>query len=180
MWNYTRDNLKRLVNWLLMLDDTPHSIALGAAVGLWISFTPTIGLHMALVMGLSLLMRMNRAAALAAVWVNNPLTVIPVFFFNYLVGAWVMLSEPITLGHFRDLFASAAVHETWYENLLYICLAAGKATLEIIVPLWVGSLVVATAVAVPAYFIVRRLARKYQNRRRSTSEDPDLPTSADV
>ncbi len=175
MWNYTRTNLKRLVNWLLQLNDTPHDIALGVAVGLFISFTPTFGLHMALVVGLSLLVRMNRPAALAAVWVNNPVTLIPVFFFNYLVGAWVMLREPVTLAHFRALFAPAAAHEAWYQNLGEFFVALGRAAIEIAIPLWIGSLIVAIVVAVPAYFIVRRLAEKYQARGRGPAASEEEP-----
>lgn len=175
MFNATRANLKRLAGRVLMLDDTPHSIALGAAAGIFLSFTPVIGLHMGLIVGLSLIVRMNRTAGLAAVWVNNPLTVIPVFFFNYLVGAVVLFSEPITWGVFRETVQSSLTHGTWYQNLGAMCLALGRVALEIALPLWVGSLIVATTLAVPTYFVVRRLAEKYQARRRGPTwvEPPD-------
>ena len=172
MFDYTRTQVKRLIKWLLMLDDTPHSIALGAAVGIFISFTPTFGLHMALVMGLSLVIRMNRTAGLAAAWLNNPLTVVPVFFFNYLIGALVMFHAPMTWGHFREVFAAAIVHETWYHNLGACLLAVGRVTLEIAIPLWVGSLIVATTLSVPTYFVVRRLAEKYQSRSGGSAATP--------
>ena len=175
MWNYTRNNLKKLVRWLLMLEDTPHSIALGAAVGLFISFTPTVGLHMALVVAVSLVVRMNRMAALAAVWVNNPITLIPVFFFNYLVGAVVTRGHAMTWHNFESMFSTAFAHESWFHNLGAVFLAIGRVALEIAVPLWVGSLIVATALSIPTYFVVRRLAERYRSGKIPPPEPVEEP-----
>ena len=49
---------------IVMLDDTPHSIALGTAIGLFIAWTPTVGIHMILVVALALLFRANKVAGL--------------------------------------------------------------------------------------------------------------------
>ncbi len=178
MFKRTTARVKDLASRMLMLDDTPHSIALGAAVGIFLSFTPLIGVHMGLVVALSLVIRMNRTVGLAAVWVNNPLTVIPVYFFNYLIGAAVLFWEPITWSVFRDTVRSALTYGTWYQNLGAMCLALGRIAIEFALPLWVGSLIVATALAVPTYFIVRRLAEKYQARSRGPAyvEPPEEET----
>jgi hypothetical protein len=172
MFQATRDNIRKFFAWLLMLDDTPHSIAMGVAAGVFISFTPTVGLHMALVVLLSLFMRLNRTAGLAAVWLNNPLTALPVFFFNYLIGTWVLLRSPIGWHDFREAVGQALVFEHWYENLAAMFLVLGKLTLEVAGPLWLGSVIVATALAVPAYFTVRRLTTIHQKLRRETSASP--------
>ena len=180
MFKRTTARVKQLAGRMLMLDDTPHSIALGAAVGIFLSFTPLVGVHMGLVVALSLVIRMNRTAGLMAVWVNNPLTVIPVFFFNYLIGSAVLFWEPITWGVFRGMVQSALTHGTWYQNLWAMCVELGRIALEIALPLWVGSLIVATALAVPTYFVVRRLAEKYQARRRGpTWDEPPEEETAD-
>ncbi len=178
MWNYTRNNLKKLFRWLLMLDDTPHSIALGAAVGIFVTFTPTVGLHMALVVALSLVIRMNRAAALTTVWVNNPFTLIPVFFINYLIGAVVCRMEPMTWHNFESKFAAAFSHESWFSNLGEVFLAIGRVALDIAVPLWVGSLIVAVGLSVPTYFIVRRLAERYRARKAAGTPGVEGPCGA--
>ena len=64
---------------LLMLDDTPHHIALGTALGVFIAFTPTVGIQMILVLLLAMLVRpffrFNNVAGLIAVYITNPVTV---------------------------------------------------------------------------------------------------------
>jgi len=172
MFQATRDHIRRFLAWLLMLDDTPHSIAMGVAAGVFISLTPTVGLHMALVVVLSLIIRLNRTAGLAAVWLNNPVTMIPVFFFNYLIGTWVLLRPPIRWHEFREAVGRALVFQHWYEKLGAVFFVLGKLTVEVAGPLWLGSVMVATALAVPAYFAVRRLATIRQKRAAETGALP--------
>lgn len=162
MFQATRDGILKFFAWLLMLDDTPHSIAMGVAIGVFISFTPTVGLHMALVVMLSFFIRLNRTAGLTAVWLNNPLTAIPVFFFNYLIGTWLLLRPAIHWHEFRETASQALAFEHWYQMLWSVVLGLGKLTLEVAGPLWLGSLLVATVFSVPAYFVVRRLVSARQ------------------
>jgi uncharacterized protein (DUF2062 family) len=74
-------NPRTLLRTILSLDDTPHQIALGAAIGMFIAMTPTIGIQMALVMLVALLTRpffhFNRVAALVMVYLSNPITMVP-------------------------------------------------------------------------------------------------------
>ena len=62
---------------LLQLDDTPESIALGAAVGMFVAWTPTVGIQMVVVILLALVIPMNRLAALIVIYISHPLTMIP-------------------------------------------------------------------------------------------------------
>ena len=41
---------RRLIRRLLSLDDTPHAIALGTAIGMFIGLTPTVGIQMIIVL----------------------------------------------------------------------------------------------------------------------------------
>ena len=68
----------RMFRSILMLEDTPHSIALGTAIGLFIAWTPTVGIHMILVVSLALFLRANKVAGLIAVYISNPLTLAPI------------------------------------------------------------------------------------------------------
>lgn len=56
-----------------------RSIAGGLAVGLFTAFTPTIPFHMLLAAVGAILFRVNLPLALAACWVTNPLTAVPIF-----------------------------------------------------------------------------------------------------
>ncbi len=71
------------------------SVASGAALGLFISFMPIFG-QMIITAALAILFRVNLPISLSAVWVSNPLTMAPIYFYTYQVGSWV-LQAPI--GH---------------------------------------------------------------------------------
>ena len=56
------------------LPDTPHKIALGAAIGIFVCFSPIFGVHMALALVLVYIARANLAAAFIATIFGNPVT----------------------------------------------------------------------------------------------------------
>ena len=59
---------------LTRIPDAPHRIARGVACGIFVSFTPLIGLHLLLAAALAWLVRGNVVAALIGTVVGNPLT----------------------------------------------------------------------------------------------------------
>src|SRR5437867_5606952 len=93
--------LKGMFRAILMLDDTPHSIALGTAIGLFIAWTPTVGIHMILVVALALLLRANKVAGLIAVYISNPITLVPMYWIEYKLGA-VVVDKHITYEDVRE------------------------------------------------------------------------------
>ncbi|PCJ33179.1 MAG: ATP-binding protein [Gammaproteobacteria bacterium] len=66
-----------------------RSVAGGLALGLFIGFMPILG-QMFVAAALAIWLRVNLPIAATAVWVSNPLTVAPIYFFVYKVGAWVL------------------------------------------------------------------------------------------
>ncbi len=65
------------------------SVAGGLALGLFIGFMPIFG-QMFISAALAILFRVNLPIAFVAVWISNPLTVAPIFYFAYKIGAWVL------------------------------------------------------------------------------------------
>lgn len=78
--------LKRAVGELLHLQDTPHRIALAFGLGIWIAFSPLLGLHTLMALGIAFAFRLSRAAILIGCYVNNPWTLAPLFLAGTLVG----------------------------------------------------------------------------------------------
>ena len=66
-----------------------HSIALGLALGLFIGFMPILG-QMFVAAALAILIRVNLPIAVMAVWVTNPITMGPIYFIAYQIGAAVL------------------------------------------------------------------------------------------
>lgn len=61
------------------LDDTPERIALAFAFGVFLAFSPLLGLHTLLGLTIAFIFGLNRVAVLLGVWVNNPWTLVPIY-----------------------------------------------------------------------------------------------------
>ncbi len=63
-------------------------------VGLFSAFIP-VPFQMLIAAAGAMLMRVNLPVSVALVWITNPLTMPPIFYFAYLVGAWVLDTPPV-------------------------------------------------------------------------------------
>ena len=151
---------RQWVRAILRLRDDPHSIALGTAIGVFIGLTPTFGIQMLLVLLVGFLtgrlFRFNRFAALVAVYVSNPFTMLPIFWFNYRVGALFMRAE-ISWDEFVHLFEYDGI-SNWWATFVNVFQVLGT-------PLVVGSLLVATFFALPTYPVMLRLLLQVREHR---------------
>jgi uncharacterized protein (DUF2062 family) len=64
---------------LLNLNDTPERIAFAFAMGVFLAFSPLLGLHTFLGLTLAFLFGLNRVAVLVGLFVNNPWTLVPIY-----------------------------------------------------------------------------------------------------
>lgn len=169
--------LARMFRSLLFIQDTPHSIALGTAIGLFIAWTPTVGIHMILVVAAAMLLRANKLAGLVAVYVSNPLTMLPMYWIEYWLGALV-LEQRFTYDEMRR----ALDYSGWdgFKSAIWtLCV-------ELAGPMWLGGLVLAIASAVPGYYLTRWAVERFQARQvipaaavdRTTGQATDSPVIA--
>jgi len=154
---------RQLLRSILMLDDTAHSIALGTAVGMFIGMTPTVGLQMILVMlfsyAVSPLFRFNRMAALITVYISNPLTTVPIYWFCYQVGA-LFVGGSLKQGDFSSILSYNSFEE-WWGTIVDLFVNIGE-------PLILGSLLVATLFSAITYPVMIRLVRRFENEHPKT------------
>ena len=157
---------------ILMLDDTPHSIALGTAIGLFIAWTPTVGIHMILVVAFTFALRANRLAALIAVYVSNPVTIIPMYWLEYKLGAF-SLDQQLTYNDFVENLGDHSWAGLWHA-FRWLCV-------DLAGPMWLGGLALGLANAVPGFFATRwavvRFRRTWRDRGHSATSTP-VATSA--
>jgi len=66
-----------------------RSVAKAFAVGLFFAFVP-VPLQMVLAAGIAIIVHANLPISIALVWLTNPLTMPAIFYFCYVVGAWVL------------------------------------------------------------------------------------------
>lgn len=65
------------------------SVAGGAALGLFVAFIPLPG-QMLIAAALAIYFRVNLVISVVMVWVTNPLTMPPIYYFCYRVGSWIL------------------------------------------------------------------------------------------
>ena len=66
-----------------------RSVAGAAFIGLFCCFLP-IPFQMVVAGALAVLFRCNLPISIALVWISNPLTIPPMFYFTYRLGAWLL------------------------------------------------------------------------------------------
>lgn len=138
---------------IVSLDDTPHHIALGTAIGTFVGLTPTSGFQMVLVLLISGFIRLNRPAGVLATYISNPLTGIPLAYLNYRVGIF-FCETTLTAKEFVSL-VTGDPWNNWREIISVLFSEVG-------IPYLVGSLIVATISAAVAYPSVLWLVRAFR------------------
>jgi len=101
-----------------------RAISMAVAVGLFVAWIPTPG-QMAIAAIAAFYLRANLPISVALVWITNPLTMPPMFYFSYLVGLWA-LNEPSPSENFEFSVDSAlsGLGDVW-EPFLLGCFIVG-------------------------------------------------------
>ena len=166
---------RTLLRYILLIEDTPHSIALGTAVGMFIGMTPTVGIQMIIVIIFAFLasplFTFNRMAALITVYISNPLTMGPLYWFDYQIGT-LFFEGTSTRNDFEKVLQYQTFSE-WWETIVNLFLGIG-------VPLIAGSLVVATILGGATYPLMRWLVRSLHPDGPETPQAEEQPVSTTV
>jgi len=117
-----------------------RSIAGAMAVGLFFAFVP-LPSQMVLAAGTAIWLRVNLPLSVSMVWLTNPFTIPPIFYFCYQLGTWLM-GTPTENLHFEVTWAWLSI--------------AGAEVLE---PFLLGCLVMSVLSAILGWSTVRLLWR---------------------
>lgn len=128
-----------------------RSVSGAFAAGLFWAMIP-MPLQMVAAAFTAITVRINLPISVALVWISNPITMPPMFYFNYIVGAWV-LGDTGEIGDFQ-------LSVEWIANSLD----------QIWLPLYFGSLIVGVISGVLAYIGIRgywrwHIVQRYRKRR---------------
>lgn len=147
-----------------MLDDSQHSIALGTSLGMFIALTPTVGIQMLLVMALALVTRpffgFNRIAAIVTLYVSNPFTMVPIYYFLYRVGT-IFVEGNATREQIRGILHSDGL-ASWRDAMVRLLFDIGS-------PLLIGSAIVATLSGLATYPLMRLFLQTFQAKQPQTT-----------
>lgn len=155
--------MRKQLRRLLGLGESPRRTALAYAVGVFLGFSPFLGLHTVLGLLIAFLFRLNRVAILLGVYTNNPWWMVPYYafaaWFGYLLlGGSVAASLPCP--DLEEFFSLA-----FWRNL------AGQ--WDLLVPAFFGSMVIAVLLGALAYPTALHLLRRYGRKRPAVNPPKD-------
>ncbi len=153
-----------LAHRVLHTDDSPHTIALGTGVAMFITFLPLIGLQTVLAVGAAALLRANKAVCIPIVWITNVFTIVPIYGACLGLGRFVMArpgtgGDQVLLAFLERQPDAGYIEPAFWKGTLYKVTGLG-------IELWVGCLIVGTVAAVTSYFLARWGVSSYRERRR--------------
>jgi uncharacterized protein (DUF2062 family) len=90
MIRVTKAVVRKWVEMLLHTHDTPKRTAAAFALGVFMGFSPFLGLHTALAVCLAFALRLNRVAAAAGCYVNLPWVIAPYYTLTTVLAAETM------------------------------------------------------------------------------------------
>jgi len=153
---------------ILHIDDSPQKIALGLAIGLFVAWTPLLGLHILIVIALSMLLRANKFAALVSVWVSNVFTFFIIYYPAYLLGRAVCgifpnykhLSNQEVSDAFNKLFSPSNVFTGFFTKQYWSDFVNLSKTIG--PELWLGCFLLGGLVAVSSYIICYKIIMSHR------------------
>jgi uncharacterized protein len=152
--------LRSALRRLLALDDPPERTALAFSVGVFIAFSPFLGLHTIMATALAFFFRFNKVAIYTGTFVNNPfLTLVPIIVASYAVGAF-LLGLPLRLPEEgMKLLSEPHLFDGAYWRALF------SAWSDVLLPFALGGTVLSVVCSLAAYPVTLRfLRRKVVNR----------------
>ncbi len=146
MIHATRAAVRKWLDVLLHIHDSPRRTAAAYALGVFFGFSPFLGLHTALALAFAFFFNLNRVAVLVGVYSNLPWIMAP-YYTVVTVGAAKLLGMHVPTGfagQVEKLFALSLFHGEFWRRLLVLLR-------PFVWPYTVGSLVGAVVLAVVAY-----------------------------
>lgn len=160
--------LRATLRRLLAIDDPPERTALAFSIGVFIAFSPFLGIHTIMATALAFIFRFNKIAIYTGTFINNPIfTLVPIILASYAVGAFFMgrplglpaeglalLREPhlLTGDYWRRLFAQSR---------------------EVLIPFTVGGLILSVVCSLVSYPLTLRMLRakqRFKDERQKANE----------
>jgi len=138
---------------LLRVADTTHSIALGLAIGLGVSFTPLLGTHFIQAAIIAIILRGNVITAMMGTWIGNPWT-FPFFW-------WAGFSFGSFLLSFLGIEGASTIPENLSLSVIY------HDFWSLFMPWMFGGyilLVISVPVTYPIYYKIIESAKKARDK----------------
>lgn len=146
---------------LLAIDDPPERTALAFSIGVFIAFSPFLGLHTILATVIAFIFRFNKIAIYTGTFVNNPfLTLVPIIIVSYAIGAFI-LGRPLSIPEEGlELLKNPHLFSSDYYQRLFV-----ESWNNIVWPFSVGGMALSVVCSLLAYPLTLRMLRAYHRHK---------------
>ncbi len=159
LWLWPRVSWRRSVLYylkrILRLSGTPNAIALGAAIGIFTSFTPFLGFHLLITFVIAWVVGANTIAGVLATSIGNPLTFPIIWASTYQIGNLILRGA-------SQMPPPRLEHEMLHRSLAEI--------VPLIEPMLVGSVPIGLLFGGITYLVAYKAVSAYQEARRRRLE----------
>jgi uncharacterized protein (DUF2062 family) len=157
MIRLTKSLVRRWLDMLLHVHDTPERTAAAFAIGVLIGFSPFLGLHTVMGIAVAFLFNFNRVATLLGVYSNLPWIIGQYYVFATVLGSAITGSH--LPPHYREqlttLFDEAIQSSAFWHQL-------ARVLEPLLLPYFVGSLVGCGILAALAYPVALTIVRQHR------------------
>jgi uncharacterized protein (DUF2062 family) len=145
-------NYREFINLIKKLRGDPHYVAMGMAIGIFVSITPTIPFHTVIAITLAFALKGSKPAAAIGVWFCNPVTA-PFFYLgSYKAGMFIL--------------GKSAPFDAKYESILELM----KLSMDVTIAMIAGGVALGILPGIAAFFITRKIITKIRLRRKSRAD----------
>lgn len=163
--------MRRLLRALGRATGSAHQIALGVAIGFFVGWLPIVGIQMVVAVVVCQIFKANKVVPIFPIWLTNPVTIVPIYSFNYWVGWLVVGGPPLKdlASVLRKMIAvpdpveSAGRFETWWTGVKHALGELLSMGWDMQLPLWLGCVIVGLALAIPSYYISYHFVESFRS-----------------
>ena len=152
-------------------EEPPERVAAAIALGVGVGFSPFLGFHFVLALGLAFLFRVNRLDAVLGQFAGNPWTIPPVFAIGYRLGRGLLGDRarnvpPLNWSALADSDLRWVLHPIETVREVF----GGPGFLPRLEAFLLGTTVLAVALAIASYFAARALLMLFHRRHPHVAE----------
>lgn len=151
--------MKDLFKKLIHINDKPERIAIAFSVGIFIGFSPFLGIHTVGALIIAFLFKLNKIAILIGVWFNSPWWLVPYYVFATKLGMELM-GYSIDWQKLKEIFQTGL--ETGFINKNFWNLLSSQGGL--LLSFLIGSLILSLIFSLIAYPFSLKLLRYYRSK----------------
>lgn len=161
--------LRRMLRALGRASGTSHQIALGVAIGFFVAWLPIVGIQMIVAVIICRIFRANIVVPIFPVWITNPVTMVPIYSFNYWIG-WLIVGGPdlekiVTI--LRKMITPPSDSPVegiagWWAGVKNGFAELAKVGWDLQLPLWLGCILVGLTLAIPSYYISKIFVESFR------------------